>query len=278
MDLNQLVFKVVIKRFSWLYTFFVLVFFFGCSLHNHPKNTNPKPTGRISTTVRNITFIFPRSGYAFDLRDSIMDACFLAIQHDLSILHLKEYSDTITAEFVDSREEMKKNIGNGVSGAAFPQLRKIWFLANKDSGPPIKHEFMHMISIGHWGQPPPESDWLKEGIAAYAENSCNGFTVEQIYAFFEARNMLIAIDSLSDHFYWQPEMIAYHQSAYIVQYLIGTYGIQKFGLLWQTGVVGFEKIYGISFQKALEEIKNQLHKKYPAAPALDWDTFKIGCY
>jgi hypothetical protein len=257
---------------------FFLMVGFACRLHHSGKNDISQSHTRISTTIRNITFIFPASGYAYDHRDSIISACFQAIDHDLYVLHQKRYADTITAEFVDSREEMKKNIGGRPSGEAYPQFKKVWFVANKDSGPPIKHEFMHMISIGLWGQPPPESDWMKEGIAAFAENSCNGFTVQQIYAFFLKKNMLIPIDSLSEHFYGEPEMIAYHQSAYIVQYLIEHFGIQKLGLLWQTGIRDFEKIYGIPFRKVLSDIDENLNRLFPYAPAIDWNSFKIGCY
>ena len=86
--------------------------------------------------------------------------------------------------------------------------------------------------------------------------------------------MLIAIDSLAGHFYAQPMMIAYHQSAYIVQYLIETYGVQKFGLLYQSGIDSFQKIYGIQFKQILLDIKNKLDKKYTVASDIDWNTFK----
>jgi hypothetical protein len=256
---------------------FMLAVYPACKLPAPDKNTDRKANSRITKTVRNITFIFPPEGFAFDSRDSIIDKCFDAIKHDLAIIHQNEYRDTITAQFVSSREEMKQYIGYSPSGAAFPQVKTIWFVANKELSPPIKHEFMHMITIGLWGQPPQETDWLKEGIAAYAENSCNGFTVEQIYAFFENKNMLLPIDSLTTHFYMQPEMIAYHQSAYISQYLIETFGIEKFALLWQSGFSGFQKIYGIRFQQIESDIKNKLKQKYRVMPNIDWNAFKTGC-
>jgi hypothetical protein len=133
------------------------------------------------------------------------------------------------------------------SGAVLPQIRTIWFVANKEFSPPLRHEFTHMTTKSLWGAPPQESDWMKEGIAAYLEIGCNGFTLERIYAFFEKKNMLIPIDLLTAHFYMEPEMIAYHESAYISQYLIETFGIQKFSLLWQSGFGNFEEIYGIRF-------------------------------
>ncbi len=203
-----------------------------------------------------------------------MNACFDAIKRDLSVIHQNVYTDTIVAQFLSSRKEMLENTGYPASEYAFPQMRKIWFVADKDISPLIKHEFMHMITFSLWGQPPQQSNWLKEGIATYAQNSCNGFTVEQIYAFFEKKNMLIPIDSLTAHFYKEPMMIAYHQSAYISQYLIETYGVQKFSSLYRSGFDSFEKIYGIQFKQILLDIKNKLDKKYPVVPDIDWNTFK----
>ena len=89
--------------------------------------------------------------------------------------------------------------------------------------------------------------------------------------------MLIPIDSLTAHFYMEPEMIAYHQSAYISQYLMENFGIQKFSLLWQSGFRDFEKIYGIRFQQIQLEIKNKLNQKYPESPNIEWSVFKTGC-
>lgn len=214
----------------------ILTVYFACTIPAGNKNADWKTDCMVVTTVGNITFNFPSAGFAFDERKNLITECFDGINHDLSIIHQNAYSDTISAQFVNSREEMKKHLGYTPSGAAFPQLKTIWFVANKGLSPPIKHEFMHMITTGLWRQPPNVSDWMKEGIAAYAENNCNGFTVEQIYAFFEKKNMLIPIDSLTAHFYMEPEMIAYHQAAYISQYLIEDFGIQKFSLLWQSGL------------------------------------------
>jgi hypothetical protein len=228
----------------------------------------------VTKTIRNITFDFSSTGFAYDNRDSIINVCFDAINHDLSIVHQNEYTDTIVAQFLGSRKEMFENVGNLASEDAFPQMGKIWFVADRNISPLITHEFMHMITFSLWGQPSQQSYWLKEGIATYAQNNCNGLGVEQIYAFFEKRNMLIPIDSLVGHFYAQPMMIAYHQCAYIVQYLIETYGVEKFGLLYQSAIDSFEKIYGIKFKQILLDIKNKLDKKYPDTPDINWNTFK----
>jgi hypothetical protein len=274
LNLNLIDFtKMNVRLFLRLFNLCILTVAISCTAQRK-KISDWKTNCTVTKKIRNITFKFPSNGFAYDNRDSIVNACFEVINHDLSIIHQNEYRDTIVAQFLSSREEMLENTGNTASENAVPQMRKIWFVTDKDISPLITHEFMHMITISFWGQPPPQSYWLKEGIAVYAQNSCNGFTAEQVYAFFEKKNMLIPNDSLTANFYKQPMMIAYHQSAYISQYLIETYGVQKFGLLWHSGFDSFEKIYGIPFKQILLDIKNKLDKKYPEAPDIDWKTFK----
>jgi hypothetical protein len=265
--------RVNARPFIRLFTLFALAVLIGCTAQPN-KTSDWKTNCTVTKTIRNITFNFPSNGFAYDHRDSLINVCFDAIKRDLAVIHQNEYTDTIVAQFLSSRKEMLENTGYPASEYAFPQLKKIWFVADKSISPLVTHEFMHMISTSFWGQPPQQSYWLKEGIAVYAQNSCNGFTVEQTYAFFEKKNMLIPIDSLTAHFYKEPMMIAYHQSAYISQYLIETYGIQKFSLLWRSGTDSFEKIYGIQLNQVLLDIKNKLDKKYPRAPDIDWKTFK----
>lgn len=268
--------NVNISLFLLLFNLCTLSIPIGCTAQSN-KISEWKTNCSVTKTIRNIKFIFPSKGFAYNNRDSIINACFDAITHDLSIIHQNKYTDTIVVQFISSRKEMFENTGNLTSEDALPQLNRIWFVADKSISPLMTHEFMHMITFSFWGQPPKQSYWLKEGIATYAQNSCNGFTVEQIYAFFEKKNMLIPIDSLSANFYAEPMMLAYHQSAYISQYLIETYGIQKFSLFYQSGIDSFEKIYGIPFKQILLDIKNKLDKKYPKAIDIDWNTFKTGC-
>src|SRR5215207_7566358 len=96
----------------------------------------------------------------------------------------------------------------------------------------IFHEVMHMITMTTWGYPGVDSNWMNEGLAAYAENNCNGFTDEAIYRYLQDKDMLVPMTALTTSFYKQPEMIAYHQAAYIVQYLLSHYGVEKLKALW----------------------------------------------
>jgi hypothetical protein len=118
---------------------------------------------------------------------------------------------------------------------------------------------------------------MNEGLAAFAENNCNGYNDEQIYRYLLDKDMLISMDALTTSFYKQPEMIAYHQAAYIAQYLLSVYGIEKFKALWTQGFATFEKIYGIPFSQATTDINKKAKQDYPSAPPINWSTFQVGC-
>ena len=91
------------------------------------KISDWKTNCSVTKTIRNITFNFPSNGFAYDNRDSIINACFDAIKHDLSIIHQNEYTDTFVAQFLSSRKEMLENTGYPSSESAVPQMSKIWF-------------------------------------------------------------------------------------------------------------------------------------------------------
>jgi hypothetical protein len=73
-------------------------------------------------------------------------------------------------------------------------------------------------------------------------------------------------------------MIAYHQSAYLVQYLLKHYGVEKFRNLWQQGFNSFQSIYGVTFSEVVKDIDITAKRDYPTAPDIVWKKFSVGCY
>ena len=89
--------------------------------------------------------------------------------------------------------------------------------------------------------------------------------------------MLISVDSLPTNFYKQPEMVAYHQAAYMVQYLLAKYDVEKFINLWTEEFASFEKIYNMKFHQVILDNSNKARQNYPCAPPINWHTFQAGC-
>ena len=256
------------------------VFFLACN-GQAKDETRWVVKKQFTKTVGNLCFTFPSKGYSYDNRDKLIAECLQAIKNNIALIKLHQYTDTISIQFLTSRQEMKKYTGMTPAGIVLVQPKILYVVANDDPNevkPPIKHELMHMISMTTWGYPGQDSNWMNEGLAALAENNCNGYNDEQIYRYLSEKNMLISIDSLTTTFYKQPEMIAYHQAGYIVQYLLANYGVEKFKDLWMQGFAAFEKVYGMPFPKVKTDINSTVRKDYPSVPAIDWNAFQKGCF
>ena len=229
--------------------------------------------------VKNINFNFPSNGFAFDNKSNLITECFDAMQSNLQLIKLDDFTDTIQIRFLRSRDDMFLLTGRTATGIAQPHINTLYVVVDSSEKvkPPIKHELMHLIAMKEWGYPHYNSTWINEGLAAFAENNCNEYNVAQIYRYFMDTDKLVHIDSLTTAFYYQPEMIAYHQSAYVAQHLLNNYSIAQFKRLWSEGFDSFESIYNINYQEMKTELEKSVMEEYPEVPNIDWETFKEGC-
>ncbi|MFT5280017.1 MAG: hypothetical protein ACI9P8_001656 [Bacteroidia bacterium] len=255
----------------------------GCS---EPKtNTKPvddtewKTEAQVLKRIENVNFNFPANGNAFDNKNDLVKECFEAMESNLQLIELSAFTDTIQIRFLRSRKDMKVLTGMGATGIAQPHINTLYVVADSSEKvkPPIKHELMHLIAMLKWGYPHYNSTWINEGLAALAENNCNGYNVAEIYRYLLETDKLIHVDSLTTSFYSQSEMISYHQSAYVVEYLLKNYSIEQFKRFWSEGFEHFESIYGIGFQEMKTNLEKSVTKQYPDVPNIDWESFEEGC-
>jgi hypothetical protein len=225
-----------------------------------------------------ISYMFVENSYAFSKKDSAIMLCENAIENNLAIIEEKVFNTDYRIQFINSDDEMEKYAGGRTYGGKVEPNNKIVYLrfTEKEIGP-ITHEIMHMVVVSAWNWPPKSSFWINEGLATFAANYCSGYNVEELYTYFLSQDMLFTMDSLTTNFYNNNDMIAYHQSAFIVQYLIKNYGIENLKKLWQVGFQDFDKIYGFSFSKLQSNIKVFLNNKYPIPPSIDWEIVGKGC-
>jgi len=263
----------------------------ACTPVNERDGLSVEATGwtvqrSVTKPIENYTFIFPEEGFAYAHRDSLVDACMAAIRRNMAMLEVDTFSVPYKIRFYPSKAAMKEATNIGVSGHADFWIKEVAFVATDDPATiekeniipaPIIHETMHMIAMEKWGFPPEDNLWLNEGLATYAADQCNGYTVREIYSYLLTHDMTFPTDSLMDGFYHRDEMTAYHQSACIVQYLLEHFGVEKFGTLWQEGSTSFEQVYGMGFPELVARIDADVAAAYPNGVELDWERFKKGC-
>jgi hypothetical protein len=253
----------------------------ACSLKNKPEEHGKNNSGNsMDTTINNVVFTFPASGYAFQNKEELIQRCMEGIKYNCRIINLNDFCNSIKIRFLTSRQEMKKYTSYSVAGFTNSIEKTLYIIANGDSTevkPHIRHELMHLITMVSWGRPQASSTWMNEGLAAFAENNCNGYNDKEIYYYLLENKMLLPIDSLTNNFYSQPEMIAYHQSAYIVQELLEKYGVKKFRRLWTNGYDDFANIFLISPEQFFLSLNHAFVTGQVKYPDIDWKTFKNGC-
>lgn len=269
------------NKFTRISIFSLFLILLSCQQSKIDKQSNEndgwKKEGQVEKPIQNINFTFPDSGFAFENKKKLIEESFDAMKADSELIELNEFNDTIFIRFLSSREDMFPLTGTTASGSAWPHISTLYVVSNENSKPPIKHELMHLIAMLEWDYPPSSTTWMNEGLGTFAENNCIEWNVAEIYRYLLEIDRLIKMDLLTSNFYNQPEMISYHQSAYIVEYLLTNYSIEKFEKLWKSGFEKFEQIYGLSFDKVQSDLEKELKKRYSSAPNIDFERFIEGC-
>lgn len=239
----------------------------------------------VTKQINNLYFTFPSEGYAYENRDVLVEKSLLAIKENCQLINDTSFTEFTRIRFVTSKEKMLLHAGYYVNALANIDTRSIHMKVTNENNsqenniinPPIKHEMMHIVSITAWGTPGAGNNWLNEGLATYSENNCSGYSVSEMYRYFLEEKMLSSLESLAYQFYQTEEMISYHQSAYVVEYLISNYGLPKFEALWKDGFSNMENIYGFTSSQLEANINKYVLEIHPKSPKIDWETLRKGC-
>lgn len=168
--------------------------------------------------------------------------------------------------------------GNGWNGWADPAGNNAAVVARTECRPVFKHEIMHALSLSLWGNPlgpdkdpyPPKDSalmeqggWLREGIAAAAEDLYVTYSYRGMAAQWLAERTIFPLDTLVNRFYRVDDLAAYLQSGSLVNYLLEQYGKDRFRLVWRDGASAFERAYG----RTTSQIESEWHTWLRATPA-----------
>lgn len=218
-------------------------------------------------------------------RDSIISKSKGYIARNLGILQESEYDEPILITYFSDRSKLHKMTGKRT--AAYSQLK------NQDTPvstigcvydighSAMNKELMGLILYQKWGmQNDNRLVWLKEGLTTYANpeaDSCDGHNLEERYVYLLQNNKLSDIIQFPQEKEILQYKIACNQSAYIVEYLLKDYGVEKLKELWLSGMRNFELVYGMKFEDVILKINTRLYKKYPTLINLNWVGFNKDC-
>ena len=231
-----------------------------------------------SVRTSSFTLYTLRNSYAAGRSSQYLAEVEAGIAHALAILGERDSPGHLQLFVVGSREDVEAVTGFGWNGWSDPAGYNAAVVARAECQPVFKHEIMHVLSLNLWGNPlgpdrdpyPPKDSalmaqggWLREGIAAAAENLYVTYPYRGMAAQWLAEGTLFPLDTLVNRFYLVDNLAAYLQSGSLVSYLLGQYGTERFRMVWRDGASAFEQAYG----KAPAEIESEWHTWLRATPA-----------
>lgn len=144
--------------------------------------------------------------------------------------------------YFNDREKIRPYLNMAPKGIALPDAYTLLITTNDSIRAYHTHELMHIISINQFGGYAAQPfDWIQEGIAVYADNPCMNFPIHAISAYLLYANKLPSMDSLFYEFRNLPDMTAYMMAGSVSQYIIETYGLDKFKQVWKQGAENYRK-------------------------------------
>ena len=200
------------------------------------------------------------------------------VAHALAMLGERTYPAHLQLFVLGSREDVKAVTGTGWNGWTDAAGNNAAVVARPECRPVFRHEIMHAVSLRLWGNPlvpakdpsPPKDStlmvqggWLREGIAAAAEDLYGKYSYRGMAAQWLAEGTIIPFATLVNRFYQVDDLAAYLQAGSLVNYLLEQYGRDPFRLVWRDGPNAFQRAYG----KTAAQLESEWHTWLRATPA-----------
>lgn len=223
------------------------------------------------------TLYVPRGSYAAERTGQYRDEVEAGMAHALTMLGEVRYPDRLRVFVLGSREDVEAVTGTGWTGWADPAGRNVGVVARAECRPVFRHEIMHAVSLLLWGNPlGPDKDpipprdanvfargaWLREGIAAAAEDLYVTYSYRGMAAQWQTEGALMPLDTLVHGFHQQDDLAAYLQAGSLMQYLLERYGSERLRLVWREGAGAFQRAYG----RSAAQLEAEWHEWLRATP------------
>lgn len=170
-----------------------------------------------------------------ELADSIADA------RKIALLTLREpeidSEPKLELFLVDTREDMQRLMGRPIGGFAQPGELTAAFVAGPGYHPFLRHELTHAYASVRWGSL-AAGEWLTEGLAALAQGTCQGHTIDELAAGFLANGEVPPLTTLTKRFRDLPELPSYMAAASAAGFLERASSIDAVRALWRSGSTG----------------------------------------
>lgn len=192
---------------------------------------------------------FLSGSYSATRQDSLIARLQSAQENAFELLGLSRDTTQLQVFFLETRLQMETLLGRRATGFAEPTSGTVLLMTNADWRAFERHEVMHVVAERNWGPAAGESEWLREGLAQFADGRCGRYGNEHVANGLAAEDGWIPLDRMVRDFRSLPDLKAYLEAASLAGYIHRVYGVAALRAMWQGGPAEFERTTGHSLQR-----------------------------
>src|SRR5918992_807282 len=191
-------------------------------------------------TTRHFQLYAVAGSYAADHLPALGERSEKALAANLQLLGSPTYPRLpMYLVFVSSRPELTRLVGQPGGGYAEPAEDSAFFVASPTGIPsiPLRHELMHVLSFGLWGQPAQPEAWIVEGLGTLAPGRCGSYSLHQLAAALTDEGRLVPLDTLLQYTYAETDdVVIYAESGSFLAFVHERHGPAAIRRIWQQGL------------------------------------------
>jgi hypothetical protein len=204
---------------------------------------------------------FLADSYPARHQDSLLQRLPAALANARQLLSVQSTPTPIDLFFVESRPQMEALIGGRATGFAQPSARAVFIMTNPEWRGFERHEIMHVVAAQAMGPIAQGNDWLREGLAQFADGRCGAYTNGDVALALNRRHGWIPFEDVINRFRQLPDLRGYLQAAAFVQYLHERFGPAALQPVWSQAVGPDTRVAGVSLMQLEREWREGLRGK-----------------
>ena len=231
-------------------------------------------------TTRHFHLYAPTDSYAGAQLPALGKRAEKALAANLQLLGSSTYPRLpMYLVFVNTRPEMTRLVGQPAGGYAEPAEDSAFFVASPSGSVPLKHELMHVLSFGVWGQPTQPEAWVVEGLGTLAPGSCGPYSFHQMAAALADEGRLVPLDTLLQYTYEDTDdVVIYAESASFLAFAYERHGPTAIEEIWRRGLARMAAEIGTTPADLEAAWLAQLAAIPPTERQVDWGQIRTeGC-
>jgi hypothetical protein len=277
---------------SCIFLVFLILAFTACVVHS-PRAQPPLARHKLvhraladtsfrwqQHTTRHFQLYAPVDSYAAAQLPALGQRAEEALAANLKLLASRTYPRLpMYLMFVSTRPEMTRLVGQPAGGYAEPGEDSAFFLVTPTGSVPFRHELMHVLSFGLWGQPAQPQAWVVEGLGTLAPGRCGPFNLHQLAAALADEGRLVPLDTLLEYTYANTDdVVIYAESASFLRFVHERYGAAALQQLWQKSLAPTADHLGTTAARLEAGWRARLAAIPAAERRVDWNYVRTkGC-